>query len=471
MEPHRLVVAAKESVEEDLLKRPGVTGVAVGYKYVGGKRTEQIAIQVFVKEKKKTVPKVEMIPAEVQGHPTDVIQRTYTLHPVAMKVLDVQIMADTGTYNPVKGGISIGPCRTVGGYVFAGTLGAVMRDNTSGDPLLLSNFHVMCVDNTWSVGDTLVQPSRVDTGVCPTGVVGTLLRAQLTSSVDAAVCTLSGRGSACEIVDIGAITGTATATLNMSVRKRGRTTGLTSGKVDSISLSVNVDYGDGIGPRTLTNQIGIIPDTAKNAKFGDHGDSGSVVVDDSQAVVGLYFAGSDDGSGVANPIAAVLSALNISLCVAKSALKDLKDHKVEIKEHKREKIEVKEHKHEKFEIKERFKEFLKDHKVEKLEMEGKPLIVDLIPKPLSEGDPFGPPTDPGQPITGPISPGSALEGRVAVLEAAIGKLTAFIGSDLRPDLSAGALSQETDIARKSQELQKQASDALQTKLTYDTKAR
>src|SRR5215510_12783618 len=48
MESLRAIVAAKESVEDDLLKQPGVTGVAVGYKYVGGQRTSTVAVQVFV---------------------------------------------------------------------------------------------------------------------------------------------------------------------------------------------------------------------------------------------------------------------------------------------------------------------------------------------------------------------------------------------------------------------------------------
>src|SRR4249920_3005094 len=117
----------------------------------------------------------------------------------------------------------------------------------------------------------------------------------------------------------------------------------------SISLSVNVDYGDGIGVKTLTNQIDIRPDTAHNAAFGDHGDSGSAVVDGTVKVVGLHFAGSSDGHGMANQIAQVLSALNVSMCVAptKSLLKDFKDshkEKIEAKDHKDQKHEAKEHK-------------------------------------------------------------------------------------------------------------------------------
>jgi hypothetical protein len=93
--------------------------------------------------------------------------------------------------------------------------------------------------------------------------------------------------------------------------------------VDSISLSVRVPYGDGIGDRVLTNQIGITVDATQDPQFGNKGDSGSVVVQDPGAfggvygvdVVGLYFAGSTDGTfGAANPIQSVLTALNVSLC-------------------------------------------------------------------------------------------------------------------------------------------------------------
>ena len=387
MESVEKIAEIKARVEDELLQRPGVTGVDVGYKYVGGKKTDEIAIRVHVEKKKKTVPEKERIPEEIEGVKTDVLERTYELHPASMPVDQIELMVDTGTYSPVKGGISIGPCRAVGGYVFVGTLGAIVRDNVTHDPMLLSNFHVMCIDNGWHVGDTMAQPGRVDSGTCPADVVGTLQRASLGGHVDCAVSSLSGRGYECDIVDIGAVTGTAAATLGMHVRKRGRTTGLTYGTVDSIAATVTIDYGDGIGHVTLTNQIGIAVDTTHSTKIGDHGDSGSVVVNDSRHVIGLYFAGSTDGtSGLANPIADVLSALNVSLCVApvKSFLKDFKHEKIEHKDFKIEKLEPKEHKLERFE-----KILIKDAKPEheKIFKESKAEREKLFEVPV---DPFQP---------------------------------------------------------------------------------
>jgi hypothetical protein len=212
-----------------------------------------------------------------------------------------------------------------GDYVFTGTLGCIVRDNGSGDMMMLSNFHVMCVDNTWAAGDTMAQPSLVDTGTCPADIVGTLTRAELNQDVDAAVATITARGNACEIVDIGDIEGSAEAAIDMQVRKRGRTTGLTNGRVTSIDYSTNVDYGDGLGVVTLKNQIRIVNESPSTF-FGKKGDSGSVVVNEDNEVVGLYFAGNVSGTvGVANSIAAVLSALNVSLCTGRIKKLELKE--------------------------------------------------------------------------------------------------------------------------------------------------
>ena len=69
----------KEAAEADLLKLPGVTGVDIGPKIVDGKETGDLAIRVFV-DTKQDVPAGQQIPAQIQGVPTDVIERRYRLH-------------------------------------------------------------------------------------------------------------------------------------------------------------------------------------------------------------------------------------------------------------------------------------------------------------------------------------------------------------------------------------------------------
>ncbi len=319
---HSELRQVKAQVEREFLNRPGVVGVDIGYKEVHGRPTNTLAIRVLV-ERKRDVSPQQQIPVTVQGIPTDVIERRFELHVLAIPALELEPQIDTGTYEPLIGGVSIGPCRLVGGQVFVGTLGAVVQDNLTREPMLLSNFHVLCIDMTWAVGDALSQPGVPDSGRCPRSVVGTVERAVLGDQVDCAVAKVS-RATRCGVAEIGAVGGPATAAIGDAVRKRGRTTGLTDGVIDTVDLTVAMNYGGDIGMVTLTNQIGINTDPTRNPKFGDRGDSGSVVVNDRSEVVGLYAGGASDdsGYGLANPIAAVLTSLNVSLCTADTPLPD-----------------------------------------------------------------------------------------------------------------------------------------------------
>lgn len=450
------IIKQKEAAESALLKLEGVIGVDVGYKYQGGKRTEELSIRVLVKQKKKDIAAKHRVPEKIDDIKTDVIEMKVVPFVASLKLDEAGLLADATKYTTAKGGISIGPERAIGGYVYVGTLGCIVKDNTTNNPMLLSNFHVMCVDNGWHVGDHMCQPGRVDAGVPGTDRIGDLNRATLSGHVDGAICSLSGRPYDCSIVDIGDIKGTATATINAPVSKRGRTTLLTKGFIDSINATINVDYGDGLGVHTLTNQIGIRPDTSVNPKFSDHGDSGSVVVDANRKVVGLLFAGdSATGYTYMNPISYVLSELNISIC-AKLITKSIKDFK-DLKDTKK-----KSEKLEKVEIKEK-KEIYKDKvelkdKIEKIPQEGKP-ITDKLDKPVGEGMPGG--FDPGVVIPGEVNPRiQIIEDRLASLEQSIGILTAFIGESLRPDLSQGALKCEQDIAEAQEKMNKDIADSM-----------
>src|SRR3974390_3146381 len=68
----------KEEVEPELLRRPEVTGVDVGYKDVGGLTTDIVAIRVYV-ARKQDVPPEEAIPKMFQRVPTDVVERRFVL--------------------------------------------------------------------------------------------------------------------------------------------------------------------------------------------------------------------------------------------------------------------------------------------------------------------------------------------------------------------------------------------------------
>jgi hypothetical protein len=324
---HAQIRPIKQRIEDELLSRPGVTGVDINEKITDGNPTGELAIVVYVEKKKpkSQLSAGEAIPAKIDGIPTDVKEEQIELHAAKVALVDVVPLVDATKYTTLHGGISMGPCRSVhldppdvpasGDYIFVGTLGAVVTDRTTKAVMALTNFHVACVDSGWAPGNAQCQPGRVDAGSCPADTLGTLSRAALSDHVDGAVVTIqSGKTTDCSIEEIGAVKGQAAAVLNSAVRKRGRTTGLTFGKVNSIDASVTIPYGNGLGNHTLKNQIRIEPDTAQSAQFSDHGDSGSVVVDGANKVIGLLFGGSSAAT-YANPIQFVLDELNVDLCV------------------------------------------------------------------------------------------------------------------------------------------------------------
>jgi hypothetical protein len=105
-----------------------------------------------------------------------------------------------------------------------------------------------------------------------------------------------------EILGIGPVSGMAPATIDMAVRKSGRTTGLTQGRVTAIAATVRVSYG-------LTRTARFRDQIVATA-LSQGGDSGSLVVDVSNRAVGLLFAGSSNTT-ILNPISQVASKLGL----------------------------------------------------------------------------------------------------------------------------------------------------------------
>jgi len=111
-----------------------------------------------------------------------------------------------------------------------------------------------------------------------------------------------------EILGIGTISGTMAPTLGQQVRKSGRTTGLTFGRVTLLNATVNVGYNTVHGDRTARFTGQVITEAMSQG-----GDSGSLVVNASDnRAVGLLFAGSPLAT-IFTPIDVVLAALNITI--------------------------------------------------------------------------------------------------------------------------------------------------------------
>jgi hypothetical protein len=283
-----------------------VVGAAVGLAEVDGKLTQTLAIKIYVEPGHGVRGE---LPGSFEGYPVNVVERIFfpAVATPARPPLDADI-PDYWRYDPLVGGICIAPCE--GGVVSLdiGTLGAVVIDKESGGPMLLSNFHVMAVDKNWTVGTNISQPWEP---FC-TEHVATLSRAKLTETVDAAVAIQTARGFFWDILDIGPINGTVAAQVDMKVKKHGITTRLTYGTISALNLEARMFVAGEW--HVFKNQIEIHPDTDKNQNFMDHGDSGSVIVDESGRALGLGFAVAESGGvAIANHIDEVTKALNIAI--------------------------------------------------------------------------------------------------------------------------------------------------------------
>ena len=335
MDLHTDVLQIKEFYKETILKKPNVIGVGMGYKEIAGRRTEDLCVVALVRQK---IPKAgldpqDLVPSNLEGVTTDVVQ-----------VGDLKaLQARTGRWRPAPGGVSLGHYK-----VTAGTLGTVVRDRETNERLILSNNHVLANSNDAAPGDPILQPGAADGGRLKEDTLAVLERfVPLNFSVAPADCSLATGFVAAanlfarlfgskhrlrtyqiedttpnvvdaavarstqddliedDILEIGVVNGTTPARLGMSVRKSGRTSGLTSGEIVILNATVNVGYGE--------NRAARFEEQIITGPMSQGGDSGSLLVAaESPQAVGLLFGGSDQ-STVYNPIQAVLDALNVSI--------------------------------------------------------------------------------------------------------------------------------------------------------------
>jgi hypothetical protein len=66
----------KAEYEEELMKKQGVVGVAIGYKHIDGKKTTQLCIICYVSKKRPAgeLKAGDIIPEAIEGIPIDVVE-------------------------------------------------------------------------------------------------------------------------------------------------------------------------------------------------------------------------------------------------------------------------------------------------------------------------------------------------------------------------------------------------------------
>ncbi|AFV13019.1 hypothetical protein Tph_c28540 [Thermacetogenium phaeum DSM 12270] len=315
---------------------PNVVGMGIGYKKRGRQDTDELAIIFFVEKK---------VPAEALGVDECVPKRIGRVCTDVIEIGEVQFLGRTEKMRPAAPGSSIGHVK-----VTAGTFGAVVRDRKTGELMILSNNHVLAnatdgLDGRARRGDLILQPGVYDGG-SEEDVIGHLerfvpiyrfsreadcnLAAMSVKAVNAVIhafrpnyyVRLEKRGASnlvdCalarpvdpkeiipEIIDIGKVNGVAQAEPGMAVKKSGRTTGVTEGKITAVHVTLNVTMGRNTDVVRFQEQV--MAELKSQA-----GDSGSLVLDRENRAVGLLFAGSSEYT-VFNPIENVLNKLEVDL--------------------------------------------------------------------------------------------------------------------------------------------------------------
>lgn len=315
-----LAQQVKRQNESRLMRMRNVVAVGVGFKTVGGVQTNEVSVVVSVVNKLPLIqlPEAARVPSVLGGVQTDVIEtgQFFALQDPTQKM------------RPARPGVSLGHYQ-----ITAGTFGCLVQRD--GQVFILSNNHILANSNRAQPGDAILQPGPHDGGTladqigtleqfipvsfgistgCGCSPFALLLRLlglarprinePGNNTVDCAIARpLSADLVNADILNIGIPSGAGMVTLGTPVQKSGRTTGLTSGEITQLDVTVSVLYG---------TQIAVFRNQLMTGARSQGGDSGSAVLDMNNRVVGLLFAGSNTAT-IMNPIQLVLEALQVQV--------------------------------------------------------------------------------------------------------------------------------------------------------------
>ena len=289
-----------------------VVGIGVGYKVSSGKRSTRHCVRFYVEKKlpKGAIPDEFMLPAKIGGALTDVVE-TGRFRATAGQPKEQQ------RRRPALPGCSVGFAFSgaQAGNLMAGTFGAVV--SKEGKQFILSNNHVLANENALPIGSAIFQPGLLDLDDPGPDQIAKLtdfvkLQTAQPNKVDCAIAEIRDKKlvSARVMPKVGKLKSgqPVTAAVGMGVEKTGRTTSFTTGRIVDVSANIKVNYD--IGLVAFADQILIV---GNKGQFSDAGDSGSLIVETkSKRPVALLFAGSDTHT-IANHIADVLGALNVTI--------------------------------------------------------------------------------------------------------------------------------------------------------------
>jgi hypothetical protein len=312
-----LLARASEHILELFGHDDNITGVGVGFRRRGGKVTDEPVVTVMVRKKRRPglVSRRRLIPAEIDVDgtlcPTDVVQAQAVL-------MNADGWPGLRTERVRALRFGCGVSNDADARPDAGTLGAIVRDNTDETIGILSANHVIADNNRAPEADPIYQPAELDEPETGENQIGRLKRwVEITggaTAVDAAIAQVEAgvrvnreyRGVEIEPPDeerpaIGMLvagdgfgnvwlTSMATTLRELSVtllppgrnveasappegtklEKVGRTTAYTAGRVYATGERIEVEV-PGVGVVEYTGLI-------KAMWLGWNGDSGAMVI-------------------------------------------------------------------------------------------------------------------------------------------------------------------------------------------------
>lgn len=296
------------SILESQMDQYGIHTVYEGRNLVGGVDCGPAVVAVVAdkgpRAQSQAIPPVIVTPS---GHsiPTDVVEAPPPKD-LRLSLPDVRGQAQNEHQRchdcPIPGGVQIAPR----GANWVGTLGCALK-LADGQYGALTNAHVSGLNG---LGKNCCQPHGSGDWIGKFVKVSGIRFDGQPNYIDAAIMdTLRGDG--------GFAPGTHTVipsqlglgrinpqvkppAVGDTVRKSGRTTGVTTGRIVGVNATSHVGYDEGTG--VFKNQV-VIEGTSGNFSAG--GDSGSLILSQDLRPVCLLFAGGG-GQTIANPIAYVL---------------------------------------------------------------------------------------------------------------------------------------------------------------------
>ena len=287
-----------------------VQALGVAAQKKGGRKTGDLAIVVFVDRKR---------PRDKVRHP---VPRGVRIAGLGWIKIDVWAIGKLEPHmfpdrvRPAMPGCSIGH-EDMETY---GTFGLVVRKQDDDSALyVLSNSHVLALDGLAKKGDDIVQPGPGDSWGHSNDKIAKLADfvafdftpEAFLNTVDAAIARVTKASSVDTMIreiDIAPTNVSFAITEEMLVRKVGRTTDETTGTVQCASTKVKLEY---MQTATTSAFIGF-DDQVLCDRYASPGDSGSILLNDKDEVIGLHVAGSASACTF-NKIEHVFGLLKIKL--------------------------------------------------------------------------------------------------------------------------------------------------------------